>query len=907
MLVLAGGGAEFERPPPFGAFVDALDDYAGGFDPRRLEDLSAPTLARLASVFPSLAGWAGRSPSYSGHERHGTLEAIRTLVEILAAKRPLVLVVDDLHWAEEASLELVSHLTRRPPRARLLLALGYRPRPLIELAGAAQVAFIEGAADELIEPPVLSRAQAAELVGFRVESGRLDALMAESGGNPFYLEQLVRPRKGDVVHSDLELSGVPPAVAGSIAGELDGLSEQERALGQAAAVVGDSFEPHLAAMAAGVSEDDALVAIDGLVRAGTVRETGAPRRFRFRHPIVRRAAYQATPPGARIIAHRRVAALLAEHGAPPLEQAHHVEAAASPGDADAAALLADAGRAADGRAPAIAARWYAAALRLLPSGDPAERIGLLVALARAQGVAGQLEESRRTLNEILDGLGPDGEALRLKILPFLALVGHMLGRHGEATNLLRREVAELPDPHAPEAAELGIETALDCLYEPDYEAMLRYAGDADRAARASNDPALEAAGAGVSALARYSVGDVFGAITECDRAVGLLAPLTDGDLAGRLEGMLSVAWTAMGLERYADCVAVAHRALVVSRSTGQSQLLVPLTIAPTVARAWQGELDGAATDADELVDVSRLSGVGQSIAWALTLRGWIATLAGDLELASDCGEQAYEIARAQDRVTYFVAHSILHLAETRLEQGRAEECLDEIVAAAGGEGLPICERPVRPRWYEILTRASLELGRLEEAAAWAARAREIAADCPLGGRRCEAALAEGAVQLASGSVEAAERCALDAVRAADDAGDRLLAARARVLAARACATRDRRAAIDLLEEARATFECCGAALARAGTVRELRRLGRRVPAGGKRGRGDRGASALSGREREVAELVSDGLTNREIAARLFLSDRTVETHLAAVLNKLDIRGRAGVASALRGDNGERGL
>ncbi len=70
MLVLAGGGAEFERPPPFGAFVDALDDYAGGFDPRRLEDLSAPTLARLASVFPSLAGWAGRSPSDSGHERH---------------------------------------------------------------------------------------------------------------------------------------------------------------------------------------------------------------------------------------------------------------------------------------------------------------------------------------------------------------------------------------------------------------------------------------------------------------------------------------------------------------------------------------------------------------------------------------------------------------------------------------------------------------------------------------------------------------------------------------------------------------------------------------------------------------------------------------------------------------------
>ena len=836
MLVLRGSGAEFERSVPFGVFVEALDDHIGALDRRALEGVSADDRARLSSVLPSLPSGAGEAELESAGERHRTLGAMRALLEALAARRPVVLALDDLHWADDASLELVSHLIRRPPRAPVLLAVAYRPLLLAEVAGRARAAFLAGAADELIELGPLSREQASELVADRVQPDRLDALVTESGGTPFYLEQLVRASAVEASTGGHQLPGVPPAVAGSLVGELARLPERAQAVCRAAAVVGDPFDLQLAAAAADVSEDATLDAVDALVRVGTVQQTDVPRRLRFRHPIVRRAAYELAGPGARLVAHRRVAAALATRGAHPLEQAHHVEAAALPGDSQAAALLAEAGRAAAGRAPAVAAHWFAAALDLLPaSADASERTGLLLAMAQAQGSAGMLEKSRETLLAVLDTLPPELEALRLRILPFLALVGHMLGRHGEATAMLRRALDEVPDPHAPEAAELGVETALDCLYEPDYQGMLRYAADADRAARASGERALEAAGAGVCALAHYNVGQVSVAITECERATRLIAPLTDGELAGRLEGVLSIAWTLMSLERHSECVAVADRGLAISRATGQAHLVVPLTIAGTVTLAWQGELAQAAADADDLTDAARLSGVGQSVAWALTLRGWIAALAGELELAAQCGEEACAIARAQDRPSYFQSHARLHLAETRLEQGRAEECLTEIVSAGRGPDLPVCARPARPRWYEILTRASLTLGRPEEAERWAGLASDAAVGSLLGGPRCEAGLAQAAVLLARGRSEQAAACALEASQAADEARKRLLAARARVLAARGLAGHSRQEAVQLLERAGAEFETCGAVHSRDEAVRELRRLGRPVDVGGRRG------------------------------------------------------------------------
>ncbi len=898
--VLRAEGAEFERGVPFGAIAEALDDHLSRLDPARLGPLPAADRDRLAALLPALAAGSLRTPP-TGDERHLTLRALRSLLELLAARRPLVLALDDLQWMDANTLELVTHLARRPPHAPVLLALAFRPQGLVHAVGAARAAFLVGQADEPLAPGPLSVTEAAALLGGRVLPGRLKTLVEESGGNPFYLEELATtdPRLGQKWPRLAGLGELPPAVAASLAGELARLDPRDRAICQGAAVIGDTFELHLAAAAAGSTEAEALAAVDALVGEGTVRSTELPGRFRFRHPIVRRAAYESASPGHRLLAHRRVAEQLASAGASPLERAQHVAASATPGDRAAAELLVTAARAAAVHAPAIAADWFGAALRLLPAGTAAtERIGLLVAMATAQGSAGRLEESHRTLRAVLEELPPELEPLRGRILPFLALIGHQLGHHGEATALLRAALSGVPDPEAAEAAELGITAALDCLYEPDYVAMLRFATTAERVARTSGDPPLAVAGIGVLALARYNVGRLDAAHADCARAAAALDTLSDRALSGRLEAVLSVAWAAMGLERHAECVAVAGRGLEISRATGQGHLVVPLTITRIIVTVWRGGLVEAATEADELIDLARLSGVEQWIAWALTARGWIATQAGELDFAAHCGEEACALAATQERATYFVAHSVLHLAETRLEQGRAAECRDMLLEAAGGPGLRICERPVRPRYYEILTRACLQLGGGEAARGWAAMASTAAAGSPLGGRCCEAALAEAAVALADGGLEAAEAHATRGLGAARAAQDRLLAARAQLLLARAVAGRDREAAIGLLERARAEFDACGAARRSEETVRELRRLGRRVGAGGARGHGTTGIAALSRREHEVAGLVGEGLTNREIAGRLVLSDRTVESHLAAVFRKLGVRGRAAVGGAL---------
>ena len=99
-----------------------------------------------------------------------------------------------------------------------------------------------------------------------------------------------------------------------------------------------------------------------------MRATDVPRRFRFRHPLVRRAVYDGAPGGWRLGAHERAAAALAAAGAPAAARAHHVERYARLGDMDAVAVLRDAGLAADQALPASAAHWFGAALRLLPAG-----------------------------------------------------------------------------------------------------------------------------------------------------------------------------------------------------------------------------------------------------------------------------------------------------------------------------------------------------------------------------------------------------------------------------------------------------------------------------------------------------------------------------------------------------------
>ncbi len=887
--VLLGVGTEFEQDRAYGVVADALNPHADA-----AQHLAGADATALGAVLPSLE--APATPP----TREAVLRALVRLLELLA---PVVLCIDDLQWADSSSMALMLQLLRRPPQAPVLLAVTYRPAALADHAGVAQAALVTRAADELVEPGPLDRDAAGALLGGAVSDARLDALMTETGGNPFYLEQLARSTGEAVAHAPSR-AGVPAAIAASLAQELAALAPDARAVCDVAAVVGDPVDHRLVATAAGRTDDDTLSALDALVRSGILEPLGTVGRFRFRHPIVRRSAYEATDSATRLRTHRLLADALEARGAPPADRAHHLAAAATPGDAAAIATLVAAGHELSHRSPVIAARWFSAALALMPvSADPAERVGVLGALAAAQAAAGRLEDGRGTLLEVLNTLPPSHAALRGRVVGPLALIGHMLGHHGEATQLLRRALDDVDDPEGVEAAELGIAATSDCLYEPAFGEMPALAAAADRAAARTSDVVLQAAGAGARALAAYNTGDPQSSLEQSDRAIALLARATDGEIAARMDAVLPIAWTAMALEQHELCIAVCDRALEISAATGQSQLLVPLTIARAVARTWRGELTEAAGEADALLDAVRLSGIDQSLAWALTLRGWIATLAGELTLAADCGEEAVAINAARGRPTYFVAHARVHLAETWLERGDAGVVRATILDADGGPELPVCEAPMRPRNYELLTRAALAAGDLADARSWALRAARAAAGSPLGGRRCEAGLAQAAVALAEDDLTGAARLARHATADAVGAGDRILAARGQLLLGQALASSDRGAALGAYETARAELDHCGAVRLRDVAVRGMRGLGRRVGSGGARAAGP---GALSRREAEVAELVAIGLTNRQIAERLVLSDRTIETHVAALFRKLDVRGRAAIGAALAREGGGNG-
>src|SRR5207248_7445785 len=167
-LVLAGSASELERDLPFAVFVDALDEYLRGLDLGRLKRLDEDVLTELAQVFPSLSSLATAPVLALPHERYRTHRAVRALFELLANTRPLLLILDDFHWADSASVELLGALLRRPPAAPVLVAVAVRPHQLPErLAAALERAHRAGALTR-VELGALTRPEARELVGERV-------------------------------------------------------------------------------------------------------------------------------------------------------------------------------------------------------------------------------------------------------------------------------------------------------------------------------------------------------------------------------------------------------------------------------------------------------------------------------------------------------------------------------------------------------------------------------------------------------------------------------------------------------------------------------------------------------------------------------------------------------------------
>src|SRR3954470_382067 len=448
-LVLSGACSELERDVSFGVWVDALDAYVASLDLKLTDDPDDVELAdQLAGLLPSMGGMASTRPL--ADERYRAHRAMADLLERMAVRQPLVVVLDDLHWADEASIELLGSLLRRGGQAPVLLALATRSGQ-----ASPQLAVSLGSPlVELVDLAGLDRAQASELAGGSLEQAQLDALYRESGGNPFYVEQLAR---SGWYSASAEGSGagaaatmkVPRVVAAALTEELEQVGPAARRLLDGGSVAGDPFDPELAAAVGEVAVEDTLPALDELLDRGLLRPTQAARRFTFRHPLVRRAVYESTKAGWRLAAHGRAGQALASNGAAPMVRAHHVEHSASVGDTEAIALLLQAAESAAPRAPAGAARWYAAAIGLMPDADVAGRGAALASLADVQRSLGEVERCRANLLEAIALVGADQAELRTALISGCAAAENFMGHHGQARKRLTVALDELGDEGSP--------------------------------------------------------------------------------------------------------------------------------------------------------------------------------------------------------------------------------------------------------------------------------------------------------------------------------------------------------------------------------------------------------------------------------------------------------------------------
>jgi ATP/maltotriose-dependent transcriptional regulator MalT len=894
-LVLDGRAAELERDIPFGLIVDALNDYVGSLPPAVLRALDEDLAQELAAIFPSLPReYRGVASHGEGAERYRLHYAVRSMLERLTARSAMVLALDDVHWADAASVELLTHLLRRF-RGPLLAAVAYRPgrtRLLAALDGAAR-----GLWASRVELAPLSADEAGALIGPDVDDATRAMLFRESGGNPFYIEQLARAGRAHgwpaPPGSQHPVESVPRAVIAAIHEELLAVSGESRLVLQGAAVAGESFEPELIGAIAEREVGAVLGGFDELLEFDFIRPTDTPRRFRFRHPIVRRAVYDGAPQGWKLGAHARASRALEAAHAPASARAHHVESSATVGDEQAIALLVQAGRDVASRAPETAGRWLLAATRLLPSraGDE-RRLALLAEASAVLTFAGAYEESLEVLDEASRLLPDDRVDERARLVARIAFVNRMSGRPFDSRTLVAEALASLP-PRSGGALTLTLELALDHYWRGEFAQMNDIAQDVCERARDLGDPLFVTWSASLCSLACASLGRLPEAFARLAETESAYATLSDEQLAQHLDVGGYVAQAAAQLERAEDAHEHVRRALRLAQLTGQSLLIPGLLVLEANALFMKGQITEAAAVAETATDAAVLTGNDQIAVWALWADAMVCTWAGDTARALASAREAVSRTEAVT-ATYFSSLSRLHLAAALSAAGDAAGARTELEAVEAGPAQQLLDLRGGHGW-ELLIRTQLTLGELDAAAASAETAETRARATSLPQRLATALCARAAVELARGDPAAAAAAAREAVTLGESARNPMLVARAQALVGAALARGgDATAGIAELERAERALFACGALREADAAAQELRRLGRRRP---RRAREDaRGLAALSPREWEVATLVAAGSRNRDVATALFVSEKTVESHLARIYGKLGVRSRAALAA-----------
>jgi ATP/maltotriose-dependent transcriptional regulator MalT len=375
--------------------------------------------------------------------------------------------------------------------------------------------------------------------------------------------------------------------------------------------------------------------------------------------------------------------------------------------------------------------------------------------------------------------------------------------------------------------------------------------------------------------------------------------LSDGELGHRLDALANLSTAELYLHRYPEAAAHAKRGLAIGRATGHGNIApVLIPVLANVLHMW-GRIAESAELLDEAIDVARLSRNPEALGWNLLGRSFTALAAGDVALALSTAEEAVELTRSLDD-SLVSTNAGVALAHAHYESGEPQRAVAILLMAAGGDELPLIPDGWRANYFELLARCWLATGQAAQAERAAASAGSTARMVRLPLADAMAHRAAAAVALAAGDPAAAAERALASAASAEEIDARVDAAVARTLAGRALAAAGHRErALEELERAAGQLDACGALRYRSQAEHELRKLGRnRYRRTSARDATGAGVDTLTAREAEIALLVAQRRTNPEVASELFLSVKTIETHMRNIFRKLDVTSRLDVALAM---------
>jgi DNA-binding CsgD family transcriptional regulator len=853
LLVASGRADELDRVTSWGMLLRALSSS----DPPIMTSADLDSLRDLTD------------------QRLAVVERMRAALEQAAASRPVLVVLDDLQWADSASLLALGSLpvTLFSYPVGWLLAL--RPVPAspaldgilerLEDAGAVRLHLTPLPAGD-----ALALAQDASPTGTDVDLGQL---IAGAEGNPFYILQLLKAAgpngNGDVGRT------VPASARAAIAQHLRLLSEEARRLLQVASVLGREFTlTEVAAMTA-QPVSQLIGPIGEALRAEMLAEV--PTGLAFRHDLLREAAYQSLPVSARVALHRDAGEALRRTGAPVVRVAGQLAIGARPGDAAAVAAIKEAVAELAPSSPNAAADLALRALEL--AGDYDEHgLELVVSAVHAFGLAGRVTEAHDIGERYLGRhrlSAPEEAELQLELrTPWV---------------IDRYEAYPVPQPGyllTDPTVDPGVAAALKALdqmpkiWEGHGEQVARVLNEAMRTVtqtRQASEFAVVAQMQVRNALIRGRFGE---ALTHAEAALELARHLENPLGSGPYEEEIVTALTAS--DKISDALAAMRPALASANAAGRAAGIFRYRRLRASMLLSQGNLDDADAEARSVINVPVDLGYPNRVALPLSVIVEAGLRRGN---TAEADAVFMRYAAGTSGMLPDLAWAAALVADARGDAEAAARALEPVRALleAGNFFFANYQHHRLPQLVRIARSADREVS----ARGFAAAAAVLAAQNP------EVTAIAAAAAHARALVDGDGDLLREAVERAAASEDRLLEAAAREDLGRALTHPARSEATRQLEAAYDFYLRIGAHRDAARVRSALRSVGVRKQSSVAEPR--RGWASLTRAQQAVVDLVAQGLTNREAAIELFLSPDTVNTHLRHAFLKLGIRSRVELA------------